>query len=515
MGNSGRLTIQQRAAMLATVTASALLFSSLTSIIVALPAVQRDLGLDSSALHWVVVAALLPLCALAVVSGRLGDAFGRRRVFLLGMACFVTGSALCAVATDGAFLVGARAVQGLGVALAVPLALANLTAALPAEKHGWAIGVQTAVVSVFAIAMPLGIALLAQYASWRWAFAATVPVAALVVVLAWRHLIETRAPATTSLDLMGCVLIACGLALLVFACERSSDWGLTDVGTLAPLTAGIALLVAFVLVERRARSPLLDLRPLRGATTSVPLAALALVQCASLALVLYMTLYLQHVLDMGAFRTGLLLLATSVGTIVLSPLVGQLTERGHGGRLVITGMAALGVCLLWLTLEVFDRRIIFLVPALLLFGLAPPLVYPSATTLVADTAVGSAKGVGAGLAIQARQVGATFGLALTNMLFTAVEWQKRNSLLKPGDAFTPEEQSALDDALTRERIDTELLAQLPGASQDHVRGAADQAFATAIEITFLTLGGIILLGALVAVTVQRGTIGRSTPRPSA
>ncbi|GHF33139.1 hypothetical protein GCM10017776_59540 [Streptomyces griseoluteus] len=143
--------------MLATVTASALLFSSLTSIIVALPAVQRDLGLDSSALHWVVVAALLPLCALAVVSGRLGDTIGRRRVFLLGMACFVTGSALCAVATDGAFLVGARAVQGLGVALAVPLALANLTTALPAEKHGWAIGVQTTVISVVAIAMPLGI----------------------------------------------------------------------------------------------------------------------------------------------------------------------------------------------------------------------------------------------------------------------------------------------------------------------------------------------------------------------
>lgn len=132
MGTLGYLTPRQRAAMVATITASVLLFSSLTSNIVALPAIQRDFGMDSSALHWVIVVALLPLCAVAVISGRLGDVLGRRRVFLLGLVCFGTGSALCAIAPSGTLLVAARGVQGLGIALAVPLALANLK-----DEGGW------------------------------------------------------------------------------------------------------------------------------------------------------------------------------------------------------------------------------------------------------------------------------------------------------------------------------------------------------------------------------------------
>lgn len=500
MGALRELSPPQRAVMIATITASVLLFSSLTAVIVALPQIQKDLGIDSSTLHWVIVAALLPLCAVAVISGRLGDVVGRRRVFLLGMVCFALGSGLCAIATDGIFLVAARGVQGLGIALAVPLALANLTAALPEERHGWAIGVQTAFTSFFGVAVPLGIALLVEFGSWRWAFAVCVPLSLLVVVLARRHLVETRGRTGASMDVTGAVLMASGLTLVVFACERSSDWGFAALGTLLPLVTGVVLLGLFVAVELRVADPLLDLRPLRRATISVPMVALALVQCASLAVGVHVTLYLQHVLDLGALRTGLLLMAGSFGTVVLSPFVGRLTDLGYGRLLIVTGLVLLGCCVLWLTYGVANRHSTLLVPALLVFGLAPPLVYPSATAMIMAAVPASARGVAASLSVQSRQIGATLGLALMNALFTTAEWRERNELLAStggdGDVFSPREQRALDNVLSREEQREELLARLPGTSHDRVRAAADSAFVAALEVGFLTLGGLVLLSAV-------------------
>lgn len=526
MGTLGELTARQRAAMVATVTAGALLFSSLTGLIVALPAIQRDFGIDSSTLHWVIVAALLPLCSVAVVSGRLGDVAGRRRVFLLGMVCYGVGSALCALAPDGVFLVAARAVQGLGVALAVPLALANLTAALPEERRGWAIGVQTAATTFFGIVVPFAVAVLVEFASWRWAFAANALAAVGVVVLAVRHLDETRGPAGASMDVKGAVLIGCGLTLVVFACERATDWGFAAPRTLLPMATGLALLTAFVRVELRAPDPLLDLRPLRSPAASGPMGALALVQCAALVLSVQLALYLQHVLDLDALRTGLLLMVTCLGTVVLSPFVGRLTDRGHGGRLVLGGLALLGACLIWLTYGVAHRHGALLVPALLAVGFAPPLVYTPATTLLLSAVPGTARGVAASLSVQSRQIGGTLGLALMNLLFTTVEWRERNGLLEESDApLTAEEQSALDDALSQEHERDEVLARLPETSRGRVGDAADDAFVTALSVGFLVLGGLLLLAALTAAAVRLSRSGggvrarghrpfRRPPRPS-
>ncbi|MFE5828542.1 MFS transporter [Streptomyces erythrochromogenes] len=500
------LTPQQRAAMIATITASVLLFSSLTSIIVALPQIQRDFRMDSSALHWVIVAALLPLCALAVVSGRLGDVVGRRLVFVVGMVVFGVGSGLCAMAPDGFFLVGARGVQGLGIALAVPLGLAILTGSFPEHRHGWVIGWQTAIISFFGVSVPLGMALLVQLGSWRWAFAAYVPLSALVVVLTVRHLAETKVPIGASMDVAGAVLIATGLTLFVFACERSSDWGFDALGTLMPLVSGIGLLALFVVVELRKANPLLDLRPLRGPAVSVPVISLALVQCATLGVGVHVTLYLQHVLDLGALDTGLLLMAASVGTVLLSPFVGRLTDRGYGALLVITGLLLVGGCLLWLAYGVSSHHSTLLVPALLVFGLAPPLVYPSATTQIMAAVPARSRGVAASLSVQGRQVGATLGLSLMNALFTTAEWRERNEFLMSSENdFSLQEQSALDTVLSREELREELLDRLPGASHDRVRSAADNAFVAALEFSLVTLGSLVLLcSLLIILMIVRG-----------
>ncbi|MFD0008049.1 MFS transporter [Streptomyces sp. NPDC127178] len=500
--------------MAATVTASALLFSSLTSVIVALPSIQRDLGLDSSQLHWMIVAALLPLCAVAVVSGRLGDVLGRRRVFLLGMLCFGAGSALCALAPSGSFLMAARVVQGLGVALAVPLALANLTTTLPERHRGWAIGVQTGVSTGFGIVAPLLVALFVQYGSWRWAFAVNVPAAFLVVALVRRYVEESRGRAGAKVHAAACALLGAGLTVLVFAWERSSDWGLADFRTLLVMGVGAVLLALFCVTQLRTADPLLDVRPLRRPAVATPLVALAAVQCASLTVTVYVALYLQHVLDLGALQTGLLLVCTNVGTVALSPAVGRLTGQGHGMWLIVTGLTVMGGSVLWLAYSLAHRQEMLLIPALLVLGLATPLVYPSSTVLIIDALPAGARGVGASLSVQSRQIGGTLGLALVNALLTSVEWRQRGILLKgPNAAFTPREQSALDAALAKGLERGELLARLPKAAREAVLEAADTAFVTAVGVSFTVLGGLLLMAALVAfgvlfVSGRRTTAGQ-------
>ncbi|MFG2194331.1 MFS transporter [Streptomyces sp. NPDC048639] len=499
MGDLGALTSRQRMVMAATITASALLFSSLTSISVALPVIQRELGISSSALHWVIVAALLPLCALAVVSGRIGDVLGRRRVFLAGMVCFGAGSVLCAAAPNAVMLVAARGVQGVGIAFAVPLALANLTGALPEHRQGWAIGVLTAVTTGVSIAVPLAVAVLVHFVSWRWLFVACVPATAYVFLAARRHIAESPRASGASMDVRGCLLIASGLTLLVFAFERSSDWGFADPHTLVPLGAGLLLLLVFARVERRAADPLLDLRPLGRPGVSVPLTALAFAQCAVLVVTVYVTLYLQQVLDLGTVETGLLMLPTSVGSVLLGPVVGRLTDRGAGHHLILGGMALLTAALLWLAVGVAHRHGALLVPALLLLGLAVPLVYPSAGTLSLGALPASARGVAASLQVEARQIGATMGLALMSALFTDVEWNERNArLADPGEQFTADEQDKLDIVLTEAEKGKAALARLPPVERRHVHDAADAAFSTALTTTLLTAGGLLFLGVLLA-----------------
>ncbi|MEU6082276.1 MFS transporter [Streptomyces sp. NPDC047108] len=499
MGDHGALTSQQRTVMAATITASALLFSSLTSITVALPVIQRDLGISSSALHWVIVAALLPLCALAVVSGRLGDVLGRRRVFLAGIIAFGAGSVLCAVAPDEVVLVAARGIQGIGVALAVPLALANLTGALPGHRRGWAIGVLSAVTTGVSVAVPPSVAVLVHYVSWRWLFVAFVPVTVYVFLAGRRHIAESPRPPGASMDVRGCLFIAGGLTLLVFAFERSSDWGFTDRQTLVPLAAGLLLLLAFVRNERRAADPLLDLRPLGRSGVSVPLTALAFAQCAVLVVTVYVTLYLQQVLDLGTVETGLLMLPASVGSVLLGPVVGRLTDRGAGHHLVLGGLVLLTASVLWLALGVTHRHGTLLVPALLLLGLAVPLIYPSAGALSLGALPPSARGVAASLQVEARQIGATMGLALMSALFTYVEWQERNArLADPGEHFTADAQNGLDTVLTDADKGRALLDRLPPAERRLVHDAADAAFTTALTTTLLTAAAVLFLGVLLA-----------------
>ncbi|MEX5299743.1 MFS transporter [Kocuria sp. CPCC 205292] len=335
--------------LVATVLGSALTFIDTTVVSIALPAVGADLGAGSTGLTWVVNGYTLTLAALVLLGGSLGDRYGRRRIFLLGVACFAGASALCGLAPDVTVLVAARAVQGIGGALLVPTALAILQSSFAPGHRARAIGAWSGFTGVASAVGPFAGGWLVQTTSWRWVFLVNLPVALAVVLIARRHVPESRDPgACPQLDVPGAVLLVTGLGALTLGLTAAAGDGRSVPVTGGALAAGAGLLAAFLLRERRAAAPLLP-PALLGQRLFVAANLITFVVYAGLGAVFFV---LVVALQVGAgfppVAAGLSLLPVTVLMLLLSPSAGALAHR-TGPRLPMTAgplIAALGVLLL-------------------------------------------------------------------------------------------------------------------------------------------------------------------------
>ncbi|KUG61641.1 MULTISPECIES: MFS transporter [Kocuria] len=335
--------------LVATVLGSALTFIDTTVVSIALPAVGADLGAGSTGLTWVVNGYTLTLAALVLLGGSLGDRYGRRRIFLLGVACFAGASALCGLAPDVTVLVAARAVQGIGGALLVPTALAILQSSFAPGHRARAIGAWSGFTGVASAVGPFAGGWLVQTTSWRWVFLVNLPVALAVVLIARRHVPESRDPgACPQLDVPGAALLVTGLGALTLGLTAAAGDGRSLPATGGALAAGAGLLAAFLLRERRAAAPLLP-PALLGQRLFVAANLITFVVYAGLGAVFFV---LVVALQVGAgfppVAAGLSLLPVTVLMLLLSPSAGALAHR-TGPRLPMTAgplIAALGVLLL-------------------------------------------------------------------------------------------------------------------------------------------------------------------------
>jgi EmrB/QacA subfamily drug resistance transporter len=342
---------QGRWALIATVGGSALASIDTTVVGIALPAIGRDLDTGLSSLQWVITAYTLTLAGLLLVAGALGDRYGRRRVFTVGIIWFALASLLCGVASNPSALIGARALQGVGAALLTPGSLAILQAAFAPADRGKAIGAWSGLTGLASAVGPFLGGWLIQAASWRLIFAVNLPIALAVAVIARRHVPESRDPeAVGRVDLAGGSLVTLSLVGLTYGLIQGSATGWTDPLVLTALTLGGVLLAAFVGWEHRTRSPILPLHLFTSAQFSATNLVTFVVYGALGGALFLLPIQLQEVSGYTPLQAGISLLPVTVMMLLLSARSGAVAAR-IGPRLPMT----VGPVLVGIGLALFTR----------------------------------------------------------------------------------------------------------------------------------------------------------------
>lgn len=324
-----------RRVILATVLGSGLASLDATVVNIALPTIGRDLGGGMASLQWIVNGYTLTLAALLLLGGALGDRYGRRRVFIIGVLWFTAASMLCGLATSSVMLTVARVLQGIGGALLTPGSLAILSASFRADERAGAIGAWSGLGGVAVALGPFVGGYLIQALSWRLVFFINAPLALIVVVVTQRHVPETRDPAAGPLDATGAALAALALSGVTYALIEAGARGFGAADVVVALALGLSALVAFVLVEARRSAPMLELGMFRRRPFGAANAETLLVYAALGGALFLLPVQLQAVLHYSPLAAGAALLPTTAMMLLLSSSMGRLAQR-IGPRLPMT-----------------------------------------------------------------------------------------------------------------------------------------------------------------------------------
>jgi EmrB/QacA subfamily drug resistance transporter len=396
------------------VTAQFMVILDVAIVNVALPSIKSDLGFSETNLQWVISAYAILFGGALLLGGRLADLLGRRRLFVAGLALFAVSSLLCGLAWSEASLIGFRAVQGLGGALLAPAALSLLmTTFAEGRERNLALGIYGAASGSGAAAGVLLGGLLTSYLSWSWIFFINVPVGIAAIVLTPLLLQESRAElAHRHFDLPGAASITAGLMLLVYATTRATSDGWASTTTLSLFAGAAALVLAFVAIEMRSRSPLLPLRIFRSRTLTAANASMAIVGGVAFSEFFLLTLYLQDVLHYSAVEGGVAFVGFALTVVVVSNIA-QLVVGRVGVRPTLTAgllMSALSVA--WLARLPVDGHYFWdLFPGFVLGGAGMGLSFVPVTIASLMGVERSDAGVASGLINTSRQIGGAIGIA--------------------------------------------------------------------------------------------------------
>ncbi len=391
-----------------------------TVVNVALPSIQRDLDIDLSALEWVVNAYALMFAVFLLTGGKLADYFGRRRVFSIGLATFIVASLFCGLATSGAWLISARAVQGLGAALMLPATLAIINATFEPRERGLAIGIWTGVAASALAIGPLIGGLFTDTIGWSWIFYVNVPVGLAGIIGARPLLTESRdRTAEQRLDVPGLLISGLALFALTFALVEGNGYGWSSPTILALLTIALAGLAAFVALELRQRAPMLDLRLFRNRTFSGATGVALLQTFSMFGMFLFVAIYMQRVLGYSALATGAAILPQTVLIMFMAPAAGRLVNKVGSRWLMTIGLSLNAVALLLLTRLGTDSDYFDLLPTFVISGVRMPLITTPMTAAVLSAVAVDKSGVGSAVLTTARQLGIALGIAVMGAIIAS------------------------------------------------------------------------------------------------
>ena len=388
---------------------------------VALPSIQTALGFSQENLQWVVSAYTLTFGGFLLLGGRTADLLGRRRVFLAGLALFSAASLACGLAQSDTFLIAARAVQGVGAAVISPGALSILmTTFREGSERNKALGIWGAIAGIGGAAGVLLGGVLTDTLGWEWIFLVNVPVGVAVILLTPRFVAESHAEnATRSFDVAGAVSVTAGLALLVYALVNTDSAGWASGETIGLMAVSAALIVAFVVIEMRAKAPLLPLGIFRlRSLTGANIVGL-LLGAAIFSMFFFLSLYMQQVLGYSALRSGFAYLLVAV-TIIIAAAVSQALVTRYGSKVILAiGMALLTLGLLWFTMiEVNGSYVANLVPGFLLTGVGLGFAFVPVSIAALQGVQAHEAGIASGLINTSQQIGGALGIAILATIAT-------------------------------------------------------------------------------------------------
>jgi EmrB/QacA subfamily drug resistance transporter len=402
-------------------TAIGSLMAALDTLVVAsaLSKIREDLGASIEQLEWTVNAYNLSFAVLLITGVALGDRFGRRRLYAAGLALFAGASAVSALAPDVGWLIAARAVQGAGSALIMPLGLALLSAAFPPEKRGAAIGIFSAITGLAVASGPLVGGAVVEGIDWQWIFWLNVPIGLLSIPLVLTKMKESYGP-DTGLDLRGLALVTSGALGVVWGLMRGNESGWTSLELIASLGAGAALLAAFIAWERRAAEPMLPLHFFHSRSFSAGNAAIFFTFASLFGAVFFYAQLLQFGQGYGPLGTGLRLLPWTATFMTVAPLAGAMADRIGERPLMVAGLSLQAAGMAWLAL-IAEPGLAYtrMLAPFIVAGVGVSMAIPAAQNSVVGSIANDALGKAAGANSMMRELGGVFGVAIAVAVFAA------------------------------------------------------------------------------------------------
>lgn len=479
-------------------------FDSTATFVLVTP-LEDGLDIAITTVQWVIAVYMLGLASVVVAAGRLADMLGRRRVLLAGLVTFGVASLLSALAPHAAWLIAARALQGVGAGLIMPAAMGITHTAVAPARRASAIGFA---VGGFALGDALGPSLagvLNDLGSWRLVFLAGVPVTAAVAWLSLR-VVDADEPAGTDqrIDLRGVLLIAAAVAVFLFAVEHATDWGWVSTEMLGVLAIAVVLSAAFVVGERRARDRLVPREIARNrqfvVVTCVGSAALSVL----ISVLFFLPQLFDKFFDFTTLETGLALMPLTLAYGVSSPIAGRFHQQAGPRRVICVGLLLQAAGCLGLVLLDPGDGFLTAVPLLLLFGVGAGVSLASSSAGVIGAVDERLSSAASGLFVMLRTVAATVVLGVVTTIYvTRGIDELTEKAAAAGTPLTPDEAVALQGVPSGTESGADTLAALPRATARHVEAAIDPAFLSGYDAAMLFVAGLALAAAVATLAFVR------------
>jgi EmrB/QacA subfamily drug resistance transporter len=488
--------------VLATMTGSlSMILIDQTVVSVALPTIQADLDVTTIGLQWVVNAYLLTLAAFVALGGRIGDLIGNARAFKLGALIFVVASAACGFAGSEAWIIAARAVQGLGAALLTPATGALVANAFGAEERGRAMGIYAGVSMVFLALGPLIGGLLTDLVSWRAVFFVNLPVGLGLLALAHVSLPDTP-PRPGRVDWGGVPLIVLSLTCLVLGLMQSRAWGWDSPATIGLLVAGVVLLPLMVLWELRQREPLVELRLFRSANFTADGIVLASVQFALTGVAVLGAVWVQDVLGFTAIEAGLSLLPLTLPVLFIAPNAGRIYDRIGPRGPVTLGCALAAVALVWVAAVLHQRSFGWLIPGYVVMGIGLGIMMTPANTDAMNAVEPQLRAQASAVLQTIRQVGATLGVAVMGTIVAHGQSRRIGDVFEHRYGFPPRDVQQIEHAMNGVASSGATDRGLPDEVLRIISPLLD-AVTSAVASAFAVAAAVLGLAAVIAVLLLR------------